>query len=254
MRSLERYLGAERMAKAMRTYTERYRYRHPHASDFTTAMNAGADEDLSWFWQQALNTTRVADYELLHITSDEHQAAAGYWDCPPRPLPTAAELTNTDDPAAKAELLQMWQEANEKACVGKLPGRHELLAAEEKPKKIAAEKAVPPTYDTEVTVYRRGDFLFPIAIKVQFADGSSADEKWTLAEQQAEPERRFKMLHYLRRSSKAISAEVDPGGQLLLDEKRINNGLLASVDKQPVRRMWLSWAGAVQTLLDLMAL
>ena len=42
--------------------------------------------------------------------------------------------------------------------------------------------------------------------------------------------------------------------QLLLDEKRINNGLLATADKRPVRRLWLSFEGAVQTLLDLLAL
>ena len=56
-------------------------------SDFTAAMNEGADEDLGWFWNQALTTSRVADYEVLRLSSDSHQLAAGYWDCPPRPLP-----------------------------------------------------------------------------------------------------------------------------------------------------------------------
>lgn len=260
MHTLERYLGSERMIAAMRTYAQRYRFRHPRRADFISAMNEGADEDLSWFWQQALLTTRVADYEILHVSSDEHQPAAGYWDCPPSPLPTSTFLENTDDAATRAELQQLWKEASEKVCAGKAPGRYEQPMSSDKDKdkdkgqKGAAAKSEPATYDTEIAVYRRGDFLFPVDIKVQFADGSVINEKWTLAEQQAEPERRFKMLHYLRRSSKVWSAEVDPNKQLLLDEKRINNGLLAAADKRPVRRLWLSFQGAVQTLLDLLAL
>jgi hypothetical protein len=216
-------------------------------------MNEGADEDLGWFWNQALTTTRVADYEILHVNSEEHEAAAGYWDCPPRPLPTAPTLPSTDDAQSQAELQQTWKEASEKACAGKPAGRYELAAEPDKAKN-ATGKAAPATYDSEVTVYRRGDFLFPVEIQVQFADGSSESAKWTLSEQQAAPERRFKVLRYLRRSSKVHSAEVDPHAQLLLDEKRLNNGLLAAVDKRPVRRLWLSWQGAVQTLLDLLAL
>lgn len=255
LRTLERYLGAERMQAGMRTYTDRYRFRHPRRSDFTAAMNEGADEDLSWFWDQALATSRVADYEVLHVSSDSHQLAAGYWDCPPRPLPAAIELPSTDDDQERAELQRLWQEASERACLGKPPGRYELPVEEDKPKKgTPAAKEAKELYDTEITVYRRGDFLFPVEIKVQFTDGSIETEKWTLAEQRAEPERRFKILRYLRRPSKVYSAEVDPHHQLLLDEKRINNGLLASADKRPVRRLWLSFEGAVQTLLDLLAL
>lgn len=252
LRTLERYLGAARLEAGMRTYAERYRFRHPRRSDFTAAMNEGADEDLGWFWNQALTTSRVADYEVLRLSSDSHQLAAGYWDCPPRPLPAAVSLPGTDDDQTRAELQKLWQETSERACLGKAPGRYEVPVEEEKPKKGGKDSQ--DSYDTEVTVYRRGDFLFPVAIKVQFADGSTEYEKWTLAEQQAEPERRFKVLRYLRRPSKAYSAEVDPGQQLLLDEKRINNGLLASADKRPVRRLWLSFEGAVQTLLDLLAL
>ena len=256
LRTLERYLGAARLEAGMRTYAERYRFRHPRRSDFTAAMNEGADEDLGWFWNQALTTSRVADYEVLHVSSDSHQLAAGYWDCPPRPLPAAVSLPDTDDDQTRAELQKLWQETSERACQGKPPGRYEqpMPSDKDKGQKGAAGKSEPATYDTEIAVYRRGDFLFPVDIKVQFADGSVINEKWTLAEQQAEPERRFKMLHYLRRSSKVWSAEVDPNKQLLLDEKRINNGLLAAADKRPVRRLWLSFQGAVQTLLDLLAL
>lgn len=256
LRTLERYLGAARMEAGMRTYAERYRFRHPRRSDFTAAMNEGADEDLGWFWNQALTTSRVADYEVLRLSSDSHQLAAGYWDCPPRPLPAAVNLPDAEDDRTRAELHQLWKETNERACLGKAPGRYELPVEEDKPKKGAGKdgKESKASYDTEVTVYRRGDFLFPVTIKVQFVDGSTEYEKWTLAEQQAEPERRFKVLRYLRRPSLVHSAEVDPQQQLLLDEKRINNGLLATADKRPVRRLWLSFEGAVQTLLDLLAL
>jgi hypothetical protein len=247
LRTLERYLGAERMTAAMRTYADRSRFRHPHADDFTAAMNAGAGEDLGWFWQQALRTTKVADYQIMRVSSDEHELAAGYWDCPPRFLPTSdlQDRFEGEDSGSQAERQQLAAEASAKVCAGKSPGRYQLALG---------TKAEPVTYDSEVTVYRRGDFVFPVYIRVRFADGSVADEQWTLSEQLAEPEQRFKVLRYLRRKSKLHSAEVDPTDQLLLDEKRLNNGLLLTADRRPVRRLWLSWQGAVQTLLDLLAL
>jgi len=47
---------------------------------------------------------------------------------------------------------------------------------------------------------------------------------------------------------------VDPQRKLALDEKRINNGLLAKPNMRPVTKLFLTLAGWVQTALDLIAL
>jgi hypothetical protein len=263
LRTLERYLGPDRMITAMRRYTDRNRFRHPRKADFVAAMSDGAGEDLSWYFDQTLNTTRVADFEISSATTDEHEPAAGLWDCPPQPLPRSKLLPRTESGPQLEELDALWTESAAAACENKQPGRTELqTSATDESRKKSKSSAKDSkgkagdsdeTFDSEVVVRRRGELLFPVTIKATFADGSTVLKNWTLAEQQAEPENRYKVLRFLRRPARLERAEVDPGHQLLLDEKRLNNGLLVSADPRPVRRLWLSWEGALQTLLDWVA-
>lgn len=273
MRTLERYLGPDRMAAALRRYAERFRFRHPRRSDFVATMSEGAGEDLGWFFQQTLDTTRVADYLVLDIENKPHQLAAGLWDCPvppppsPSPPPPAsgvkgvlAVLSQSQaDRRAQADLARESQQA---ACaqIAKAnaadknkdrdkdkswpPGRHELLLTD-----IPSTKSA--LHDSEVIIQRRGELLFPVDILVVFADGSREQATWTLAEQQAEPETRIKTLRYRRRPSPVARVEVDPEQRLLLDERHINNGRYAESRLKPVLRIFLSIVGGVQTLLDL---
>lgn len=305
MNTLEGYLGAARMKDAVRRYAQRYRFQHPGRADFTAALSEGAGEDLGWFFAQALETTRVLDYEVTRITENEHELLAGLWDCPPRPVPDPPELS--EDPAQAPRLLEAWRktvrESQEAACAGRAPGRYELdpvahkqaaagskdaagasgsapVAAPGALSRAGGGPAAPGTttaptgapasatssaprpagkaapaklYDSEIVVHRAGDFLMPVDIRVVFSDGVAVSERWTLAEQERDPSR-VKTLRFMRRASRVVRAEVDPEGKLALDERRLNNGLLAAPDPRPVRRLWGSWLGAVQTLLDWSAL
>ena len=47
----EQVLGAERFDLALRTYIERWAYKHPTPDDFFRTMENVAGEDLSWFWR-----------------------------------------------------------------------------------------------------------------------------------------------------------------------------------------------------------
>lgn len=252
LRTLERYLGAPRLSAALRRYAERSRFRHPRAADFVNAVSAGAGEDLRWFFDQALHTTRVADYQILSAQSTPHELAGGLFDCPPAPPPPAAaplprdlvEPPTTSDPEVQALL----RESQEAACKGKPAGRH-LFEPEQEARARAKAAKNSQTYDTDVIVQRRGDFLFPVTIRLTFADGSRRDEQWSRAEQEAAPELRVKRLRAFR-GPRLQKAEVDPDGALLLDERRLNNGQLVQADGAPGRRVWLTWQGILQTLLD----
>jgi hypothetical protein len=47
----EQILGKERFDLALRTYIERWAYKHPTPDDFFRTMENVAGEDLSWFWR-----------------------------------------------------------------------------------------------------------------------------------------------------------------------------------------------------------
>jgi hypothetical protein len=77
LRTLENYLGQETMARVMRTYHERWRYRHPSSDDFYAVASEIAGRDLSWFFKQITEGTGVIDYEVATLTSSRDVNPAG---------------------------------------------------------------------------------------------------------------------------------------------------------------------------------
>jgi hypothetical protein len=68
--TLEKIIGPEKMAQAMRTYFMRYRFKHPTGTDFMNTIQEVAGQDLSWYFDQAFKGTQVLDYEVRNIRSD----------------------------------------------------------------------------------------------------------------------------------------------------------------------------------------
>ncbi|MGD0782350.1 MAG: M1 family metallopeptidase [Candidatus Aminicenantales bacterium] len=75
--TLERLLGEETMAKVMKTYYERWKFRHPTSADFVQAAEDASGRDLKWFFDQALNSPDKLDYAVGSLASDEVAPAAG---------------------------------------------------------------------------------------------------------------------------------------------------------------------------------
>lgn len=243
LRTLESVIGSDKMRDGFRRYAERARFRHPSRQDFVAAMTEGARQDLSWFFDQALDRARVVDYSVHSVRSEPFALAAGFYDCPARePAPTAGDELGSDaDRGAYLDTLRSSQQA---ACAGKGSGRHELAMTQTELK--------PPRYNSEVVVQRRGDFLMPVTVRAVFRDGSSEEAQWTLAEQQQLPERRLRTLRFHRRDQPLLYAEVDPDQRIHADVDRVNNSLAVTPQVRPVARLWLTWLGALSTLLDLL--
>lgn len=240
---LEGLIGRERLRQGLLRYGERSRFRHPGRRDFVSAISEGAREDLGWYFSQALDTARVVDYAVSEAKSERFELAAGFYDCPPRPLPDSvgSELSPDSRRLGYRELLTRSQA---EACRDKPAGRHELL-----PK---ATEVKPALYDSTVVVNRRGDFVMPVRIRAVFTDGTGETVEWSLAQQQALPEQRAHTLNFYRRSARLLYAEVDAGGWLHADLKPVDNSQLVEARPRPVARLWLSFIGAVSTLIDLL--
>ena len=75
--TLDRMVGRPVMDEIMRTYFERWKFKHPCSRDFVDVVNEVVarrlgdrfGKDMNWFFEQVLYGTGVCDYELTSITN-----------------------------------------------------------------------------------------------------------------------------------------------------------------------------------------
>jgi hypothetical protein len=95
LETLERMLGEPTMAKVMRTYAERWRFRHPSSDDFYAVANEVSGRDLSSFFRQVVEGTDVVDYEVASLSSEKTPADEGR-------LSTSTMMTSESAPSKTA--------------------------------------------------------------------------------------------------------------------------------------------------------
>lgn len=100
LRTLQHYLGDRTMARVMRTLHERWRFRHPSSDDFYAVANEVAGQDLTWFFEQAIEGAGLLDHEVTVSTTRARPAAGRLGD--------EAEITmpgrrDDDEPAEEWE-------------------------------------------------------------------------------------------------------------------------------------------------------
>jgi hypothetical protein len=192
--TLERYLGEDAFARVMRVYFTKWRFNHPTSEDFFDHASEASGTDLSWFFNQFVLGTSTLDYEVESLEIMTPQQRAGIYERDGRRV----ELKGKDAPTDE-----------------NLP------------------------YDTEVVVRRNGEAWFPVELLVQLENGgrvsgrpvtlqdgvltyefeSSSGERWIDTWPIDERWKKFRLRH----DGRAISAEVDPDGKLLLDANWVNN-------------------------------
>ncbi len=67
--TLEGLVGEETMRRALRTWFERYRFKHPTGEDFLKTLQEVCGRDLNWYFSQAVYGTQVLDYAVEQVTS-----------------------------------------------------------------------------------------------------------------------------------------------------------------------------------------
>jgi hypothetical protein len=80
LRTLESYLGPETMARVMRTYQQRWRYRHPTTRDFADVVNEVSGQNMNWFFEQFFYSSNLADYEVSDLRSELLEGKVGVYD------------------------------------------------------------------------------------------------------------------------------------------------------------------------------
>jgi hypothetical protein len=68
---LEAYLGTETFDKVMQKYFTTWQYKHPQPEDVRKVFETETGKDLSWFFDDLLNTTKKVDYKIASVKSKD---------------------------------------------------------------------------------------------------------------------------------------------------------------------------------------
>jgi hypothetical protein len=81
LRTVEGLIGPDTMARGMRSYVDRFRFRHPTGTDLVEVLSEAAGRDLWPFFDQAVFGDAVADWSVLSVYQRRPPAAEGFsWD------------------------------------------------------------------------------------------------------------------------------------------------------------------------------
>jgi len=78
--TLEKWLGEEVMSRLMKTYFERWKFRHPTSKDFVQVAEEVSGKDLGWFFSQVLHSPDRLDYAVSGLKTEEIAAGEGLFD------------------------------------------------------------------------------------------------------------------------------------------------------------------------------
>jgi hypothetical protein len=141
LRTLENLLGEATMARIMRTYHSRFRFRHPTTEQFIEVVNEVAGIDMEQFLHQSLEEGYLLDYSVDRLTSDTLRVMPGVYETP--------------------------------------EGREVIEGEEEKSdRQIVRSDEGLPFIESEVWLRRLGEFVHPVNLLVTFEDGEILTEYW----------------------------------------------------------------------------
>jgi hypothetical protein len=141
MTTLERLIGKPAMDSVMRTYFERWKFKHPCGRDFIDVVNEVVPKltanrfgkDMNWFFDQVLYGTDICDYELTLIDNKEVKQPRGVLDVDGKKV----TIGTTGDTSKST-----------------------------------------PLYDSRVVASRLGEVKLPTSVLVHFDNGQEVREPW----------------------------------------------------------------------------
>ena len=142
MKTLEGLVGIETMDEILKTYFERWKFKHPCANDFIAVVNEIVQknhgqkfgENMNWFFEQVLYSAEVCDYKLAFVSNSKIKKDLGVFD----------DKTN-------------W------------------IVPDDEDSDHEDENAV---YKSRVVIHRLGEVIMPIEVLVHFENGDEKLETW----------------------------------------------------------------------------
>ncbi len=185
LNTLEKLVGEETMLRIMRTFHQRFRYKHPKTQDFWAVVNEVTGRDMTWFFQELFASTLNFDYGVSILNSSK----------------------KVDQVRGVFEIEGKKKEFSQKEVRNLEKGRKKSGKKEK--------------YITTVVLRRFGEAKVDkdtgLKIKVVFEDGSEEILSW-------DGQDRWKRLTF-EKAARARYAQIDPDGIWLIDSNLANNSL-----------------------------
>ncbi len=103
LRTLEGLLG-DQWPKVIRTYHQRYRFKHPDAQDFINTVIEVSGRDMKWFFDQTLYGTNTLNYSVA-VKNTKLPPHQGFWDENGQPKFAAGDSGKKEQPQNESEVL-----------------------------------------------------------------------------------------------------------------------------------------------------
>lgn len=219
LKTLQNYLGKEKMQQIMRTYFDRWKFRHPTTEDFIRIANEVSNQDLNWFFDQALYSNATLDYKISNIFCRENKKNKGY----------DFDLSVSEKDSLDSEVNQ------DSTALVKTDSLKDSSGT-------ATKIEEPKIYSSGVNVRRLGEFIFPVEIEVIFANGDTIVEHW-------DGKALWKKFTY-EKPTKLISAELDPQRKIPIDINFTNNSKSLESNSKGINKLAARWLFWMQFLLD----
>jgi aminopeptidase N len=135
----EQILDPERFDRALKTYVERWAYKHPTPDDFFRTMENVAGENLSWFWRGwFLNNWKLdqAVTDVKYVKNDPAQGALiTIENLEKMPMPVILEIKTKSGQVSRLKLpVEIWQRNKQWTFV--YPSVEEIVSVVSDPDKV----------------------------------------------------------------------------------------------------------------------
>ena len=154
--------------------------------------------------------------------------------------PTQEDFLRTVNEVAGQDLGWYWQQA----VYGTQVFDYAVLRAESIPtnwyEKNTEEKPGETTYETQVVLQRKGDFIFPVEAEIKFNNGESTREHWD------GKDRWVRFVYHKKTRIKCV--EIDPDHRIALDRNYLNNSHTKEPQRGAIHKIAAYWMFLTQML------
>jgi Peptidase family M1 domain len=154
--------------------------------------------------------------------------------------PTQEDFMRTVNEVAGRDLKWYWDQA----VYGTQVMDYDVERADSNPinwyDENATEKKGETTYETQVILHRKGDFIFPVEAEVKFDDGEITRQHW---------DGKDRWVRYVyRKKAKVESVQIDPYYQVTLDRDYLNNSQVSKSQRWATAKIATYWMFLTQFL------
>jgi len=159
--------------------------------------------------------------------------------------PTQEDFLRTVNEVAGRDLKWYWDQA----VYGTQVFDYDVLRADSTPTnwydKNAEEKPGETTYETQIILQRKGDFIFPVEAEIKFDNGERTRVRWD------GKERWVRYVYY--KKAQVQSVELDPDHKITLDRNYLNNSYTTEEQRGAIHKIATYWMFLTQLLAHLLS-